>query len=352
MSTPHEQAQSTVANLADIFSSCAEPGARDFVATGISWTGGTPSAVVFSRNEERTRQHIRERLGDNLAGIEIVKSGALLRAAVAEPLAGPLAGQQSAGWIGKPLASLQAAGRSLRSWIQSLLPAAPIDVHAGVRLDDGTVGCGLRDKQTGAAYFLTDRHVLRPSSQGTVAVLQNGNHIGKLVSWSRVVSDPDWAVLAALPNVRPSACLNWEACLLTLQGPMPHGDLPLLGQQIIGMGGATSRKRRTGEVTATGACIAFDELAANGVCTRFMCREQILVKNLAGQQAFGELGDSGAVAYVLPPPPALGANPAGTAVGLYWLRSPAGDLHALAPLADVLAAIKAAPPPLDLELWR
>jgi hypothetical protein len=348
MNADFQQAQSTIKALCAVFSDCADPRARDFVAAGISSTGGIPSVIVFAPREEPTRQYIRDRLGESLAGVEIVTSGGLSQAGVADPAAG----SRSAAWIGRPLASLKAAGRSIRSWLRALAQPAPVSVHAGVQVDDGTVGCGLREKQTGAAHFLTDLHVLRSKTRGATAVLQNGDHIARLKDWSRVASDPDWAVLAAIRNVLPSACLNWEACALTLQGPMTKGDLPLLGGQIIGMGGATSGERRRGVVTATGACVVVAESTANGGCTRLMAMEQILVKNLAGQRPFGEQGDSGAVAYVLPPPPALGANPAGTAVGLYWLRNPTGDLHALAPLVDVLDAIKRSPSMLDLELWR
>lgn len=125
-----------------------------------------------------------------------------------------------------------------------------------------------------------------------------------------------------------------------------------MSQQIVGMSGAVSRERRSGKVVATCACVAVDDgLDENGACIRYMRSNQILVRNMPCQKDFGEMGDSGAVAYILPAPPPIGSYPEGTAIGLYWRRSLQGDLHVLAPLVDVLAAIKAGPSKLDLHLW-
>jgi hypothetical protein len=343
MNAVHQQAQNTVEDLCRVFSSCADPKTRDFVAAGISWTGGIPSVVVFSQDQERTRQTIAERL-PSLAGLTILHSSPLRESAVADPPAG----LRSSVWIGRPLASLQAA---VRSWVRSLLLARPITIRPGAQLGTGTVGCALRD-QTGKAHFLTDQHVLPSIMRGTLVSTTKGDQVGTVEGSSSVVAGPDWALVAAGSNALPSSCLKWEGCALSLQGPMADGDLALLSHQVIGMSGAKSMERRHGEVVAIGACVAFDRTDNNGGCTRLMCSGQILAMNVPGPKPFGENGDSGAVAYVLPPPQAIGSILPGTAVGLYWLRSPAGDLHALAPLVDVLAAIKAPPSNLDLELWR
>jgi hypothetical protein len=61
---------------------------------------------------------------------------------------------------------------------------------------------------------------------------------------------------------------------------------------------------------------------------------QIIVQSKDG--SFGEGGDSGAVAYLISD---NGKYPAGTAIGQYW-RTDGQDLHALAPLTDVLGEIQ------------
>jgi hypothetical protein len=352
-----QQAQQLINQFCAIFADCANPATRDFVAAGITTSAEGPTVVVWSRDAKRTRSTIVDRVGPSLADqVQVAESGTFRQAGIASS---PLRGRGAAGLL-RPLAGLRVSTRRLKSWLQSTLGAGVTTLCPGEDLENGTLGCGLEQKaHAPGAYFLTAEHVLPPMTAIGAMVSSQGQPVGKLIDSSTVEKGLDWALVEAFPEFQPSAKLCFDT-MLTLSGPMPSGDLGLVNQQVIGMSGATSAERRSGKVVATGAIIAVDEPENLGrTCIRYIRSNQILVEDLSGphQKHFGEAGDSGAVAYTLSslsPSPSVQYLP-GTAIGLYWRvtdrpKAPA-SLHALAPVVDILTAIKGGRTQLDLKLW-
>ena len=232
-----------------------------------------------------------------------------------------------------------AAGRSARRPTASPGPVAPnIEIGAGTEVgssaSSGTVGCVLLDTG-GTPYYLTAGHVLPRS--GDVAYY-GATPIGCVVGASTVPTGLDWSLIKAnLSAAQPTDTIVYDC--LTLSNPLAVGDLQQLAKQTIGMSGAASKERRLGTVVSVGTCLAVTQIVG-GVCKRYVFDDQIIVKSATARR-FGPPGDSGAVAYLNTALMASGITyPEGAAIGLYWREDPPRDLHALAPMPQVLKAIK------------
>lgn len=299
------------------FKDCDGAGSRAFAAVGISVSADGPRLIVFSSDIPATKGAIAAGPGHDWVDTVQFEDSDGFHTPV-----GP-----------------SVAGRSAHRPTASPGPVAPnIEIGAGTEVgsaaSSGTVGCVLLD--TGRTpYYLTAGHVL-PRAGDTA--YYGATPIGCVVGASTVPTGLDWSLIRAdLSAAQPTDAIVYDC--LTLSPPLGAGDLPLLAKQTIGMSGATSKERRLGTVVSVSTCLVVTKIVGS-VCKRYVFDDQIIVKSATARR-FGPPGDSGAVAYLNS---ALKASaityPEGAAIGLYWREDAARDLHALAPIPDILKAIK------------
>jgi hypothetical protein len=353
-------APAPVEAVCKLFPDCSSAATRDFVAAGLSWVDGAPRVVVLSQNPKETQATIAAAGGGLIDQVSIFD---------ARPFEFPVT---STARTGAAAHRLRRCGgrrggvfRSRSSWLRQLLQKlAPAAVCASTELEDpnhnysflGTLGCGLRDPSTKQPYFLTAGHVLRYLSIGDT-VGDPAGALGTFKDMSLPETGPglDWALIEAQPGVYPATCIT-AAPNLQLGLPMDQLDFDSLLQpqpQTIGVSGAGTGQPSSGSVFAIRACAALKFKDASGQCVQQMRHNQIIVQNSANQ-LFGDLGDSGAIAYLttqLMNTPSGRSYAPGTALGLYWRATPSRDFHLLAPIADILGEIHARHPHLALEPW-
>ena len=284
-----------------------------FIGAGITIQDGSPQLVVFSQEDEKTtRASIKAKVGNEFAWIDAISVMRSQGFEMPRHKPAPLA----------PLASLREHGQLLVEWLLQRL--AGLSVGDGTMVTDnttiGSIGCALQDGG-GKPYYLTARHVL-PTLKSPAYLNGGSNHtIGTVSAISK--SGLDWSLILADPQAAtPVGALQWDKGL-RLTGPMSFAAVQGLAKQRVGIS-TQLYGRHVGTVVSIGTSLTVPE------ATR-----QVVVQSAPGDE-FGRDGDSGAVAYVVGQ---VGADPPGTAIGLYWYKDIPHDLHLIAPLTDILSDI-------------